>query len=198
MKAKQYKENWIRTVVTLPDDFSADDAEEVGNNLIDFILERTAKGKGSDGQKFPKYEKSYYESPDFIALGKSKNKVDLRFSSEMLDSLQVLSAKKGQVTIGFEEGDKINGRAEGNITGSYGKEANPDKARNFMELSDEEISKVIKKSDISTTAKEARKIANEKTGKQEINQDLTDEILNIASSRASKIINKFIFETIDE
>lgn len=64
----------------------------------------------------------------------------------MLNEIIVLSTKNGELNIGFERGSNVNGKAEGNITGSYGKSRpDPLKARDFLDLSQEEINKIINK-----------------------------------------------------
>jgi hypothetical protein len=95
----------------------------------------------------------------------------------MLDSLQVLSAKKGKVVIGFEKGDtRNNAVAEGNILGSYGQQnANPSKARNFMELSDGELASVLRKVDV-------------------LPKEVMREIAKEAKAGAYEIIDRFKFD----
>jgi hypothetical protein len=160
---------WIKKEIQLPSDFTSDDSELVGEEIINYIVKRSKQGKGVDGTPFPPYSDQYKASLDFKNAGKS-SKVNLTLSSEMLDSLQVLSAKKGKVVIGFEKSDSRNNAvAEGNILGSYGQSSpNKDKARNFMELSDAELSKVLRSVDI--LPKEVmREIAKEaKNGSYEI------------------------------
>lgn len=118
-------------------------AQSIAEDLVDFIVERTKDGKGKDGKPFPGYSESYKKSLDFKIAGKG-NTVDLTLTGEMLDTLKVLEAKKGKIVIGFEEGDEVNGRAEGNILGSYGGDPNPKKARNFLDVSDKEIANILK------------------------------------------------------
>lgn len=81
------------------------------------------------------------ESLDFEIAGKDST-VDLTLTGEMLDTLQVLSAQRGEIVIGFPEDSDVNGRAEGNILGSYGGDPNPSRARNFLDVSEKEISKI--------------------------------------------------------
>lgn len=168
--------SWIKKEIILPPDFDSEDSALVGEEIINFIVKRSKQGKGVDGTPFPKYSKSYTESLDFKNAGKS-SKVNLTLSSEMLDSLQVLSAKKGKVVIGFEKGDSRNNAvAEGNILGSYGQpNANPSKARNFMELSDAELSKVLRSVDI-------------------LPKEIMREIAKEAKNGAFEIIDRFKFD----
>jgi hypothetical protein len=167
---------WIKKEILLPSDFESDDSELVGEEIINFIIKRSKQGKGVDGTPFPKYSKEYMNSLDFKNAGKS-SKVNLTLSSEMLDSLQVLSAKKGKVVIGFEKGDtRNNAVAEGNILGSYGQQnANPSKARNFMELSDGELASVLRKVDV-------------------LPKEVMREIAKEAKAGAYEIIDRFKFD----
>ena len=119
-------------------------ARTVGEDLIDFIRDRTSKGLGKDNKPFPKYSKAYKESFEFKVAGKT-NTVDLELTGEMMDSLIVLSVKKGEIEIGYPPDSPVNGRAEGNILGSYGGDPDPSKARNFLALSEKEVKSVTDK-----------------------------------------------------
>ena len=122
---------------------SPDQKDEVADLIIERIVNRTDQGKDKDGRKFPGYSKSYKESLDFKVAGKT-NKVDLQLSGDMLAALSVLDKTSRSVTIGFERGSEENAKADGNIRGTYGKPTpNPDKARDFLGISDRELSKII-------------------------------------------------------
>ena len=169
--------SWIKKEFIIPD-LSTEDSEAVAEELLNYIVERSKQGKGIDGEKFPGYSDAYKKSLDFKAAGKS-SKVNLTLSGEMLDSLEVLSAKKGKIVIGFQKGSEMNARAEGNILGTYGqKTPNEKKARNFLEISESELAKMIKKSD--AIPKEIRK-----------------EVYSMAREGAIEMIDKFQFD-VDE
>jgi hypothetical protein len=131
----------VKQTIKIPTEYNKRTAQAIANDLVEFIVERTKKGKGKDGENFPKYSKSYMESLDFEIAGKNST-VDLTLTGEMLDTLQVLSVERGQIVIGFPSDSDVNGRAEGNILGSYGGEPDPKKARNFLDVSDKEILKI--------------------------------------------------------
>lgn len=118
--------------------------EVIASDIIDFIIERTKSGKGMDGERFPGYSSEYKKSLEFKIAGKT-NKVDLTLSGEMLDSLEIIEAKSGKIKIGYSKSNDMSGRAEGNILGSYGGKPNASKARNFLELSPKELSRIIQK-----------------------------------------------------
>lgn len=170
--------SWIKKEILLPTEYDADDAQTVAEEILNFIVERSKKGYGSDGDKFPGYSAAYKKSDAFKLAGKS-SKVDLTLSGEMLDSLEVLQAKRGKIVIGFQKGSDMNGRAEGNILGTYGtSKPDPDKARNFMGLSGKELSKIIRELNI-------------------LPKDIQNQIAKDAKAGAIDIIDNFQFEVDD-
>lgn len=123
---------------------SPDQKDEVADLIIERIVNRTDQGKDKDGRKFPGYSRSYKESLDFKVAGKT-NKVDLQLSGDMLAALSVLDKTSRSVVIGFERGSEENAKADGNIRGTYGKPTpDPKKARDFLGISDAELTKIIK------------------------------------------------------
>lgn len=81
-------------------------------------------------------------SLDFKIAGKSKN-VDLTLSGEMLQSIQLLNHKKGEITIGFDRGDKENNdKATGHITGFYGR-SKVQKVRDFLGITETDFKRKI-------------------------------------------------------
>lgn len=126
----------------------------MGLEVIDFIVNRTEKGIDKNGEKFPKYSASYVNSNDFKNAGKSKGKVNLTLSKEMLNSIELLSEKSGELVVGFDKGDKeLNGKAEGNIVGSYGGEPDPKKARDFLGIADKDLDRIVKRYEDNKRAK---------------------------------------------
>jgi hypothetical protein len=138
----------VKTTIVLGSEFDNEEAKVIADEVLSYIVERSKSGKGKDGKAFPAYSKSYINSLDFKIAGKKASKIDLTLSGEMLDSLKVLMANKNKIVIGYEKGDPVNNKAEGNILGSYGGEPNPKKARNFLELSGKELTKIIEQLDI--------------------------------------------------
>lgn len=113
--------------------------------VLEHIVERTTtQGLDKNGKAFPKYSKSYIESLDFKNAGKSPGSVDLQLSGDMLAAMTLLSEKSGQITIGFEKGAEENGRAEGNILGSYGGEPNKKRARDFLGIQPKKLRELIR------------------------------------------------------
>lgn len=155
--------------IKIPRQYNQRTAKSIANDLLDFIVTRTKEGKGKDGKDFPRYSSAYKDSIEYKIAGKDGT-VDLTLSGEMLDSLKVLSVGSGVIEIGYESGDPNNGKAEGNILGSYGGEPNRRHARNFLDLSDKEVAKVLEqypldmmreRLDNLTAAELARALAND-------------------------------------
>lgn len=129
---------WQKVKIKLRKDLMPGQREAVGLEIIEHIKKRTSKGKDKTGKpwkgKAGVYSKSYKDSLEFkIGKGSSK-KVNLELSSEMMNSMKVLSHKKGEITIGYDKDDKeLNGKVEGNRLGTYGNK-NPvrGKARDFL------------------------------------------------------------------
>ena len=136
----------IQTKIKIPKSIPEKDLEDLGADIVEFIRQRTESGKDEDGKPFPKYSEAYKNSLDFKIAGKSKGgTVNLTLSGDMLQALDVLQAKPGEIKIGYNKGDDEAGRAEGNILGSYGGDENPSKARRFLGISEKDLNKILKK-----------------------------------------------------
>lgn len=124
---------------------SSDEKEQVADLIIERIVNRTDKGKDKNNIPFVKYSPAYKESLDFKNAGKSKNgPVNLQLSGDMLAAIKIIGITSRSATIGFEAGTPENGKAEGNIKGTYG-QSSPivGKARDFLGISDEELLNII-------------------------------------------------------
>ena len=139
--------SWQRTKIQLPKQFGPIERQAIAQEVIDFIVKRSQSGKDINNNPFPKYSSSYTNSLNFKIAGKSKAKVDLTLSSEMLNSIELLSHKSGEILVGFDKADKeLNGKAAGNQLGTYGK-SSPirGKARPFLGISDKDLQSIVKK-----------------------------------------------------
>jgi len=106
---------WQRFTISVPDDFKPKDRARVADKAIDSIVKRTVeKGKDKNNKKFVAYTKDY-------AKQKGQRRVDLVKSFSMLTNIQQLQSSKGRIVIGFTKGSKENGKADGNIRGTFGK-----------------------------------------------------------------------------
>lgn len=129
--------------IPIPDDLTPRQRLELADLVIEHIVERTQNGKDKNGKKFPAYSKAYVESLDFKNAGKSKNVVDLQLSGDMLAALELIRADRGKLVIGYKRGSEENGKAEGNILGSYGGEPDKKKARDFLGLERAKLKELI-------------------------------------------------------
>jgi hypothetical protein len=155
--------SWIRKKISIPKQYDPEDRAAIAVEIIDYIVNRSKDGLGKDGKAFPKYSKEYAK-----AKGVSETDVDLTLSAEMLDSIVALNSKSGELVIGFERGSDINGRAEGNIKGTYGQSTpNPKKARNFLDISDKEIKNILKEFPIKDKQKRKDRV-NETFSNEEL------------------------------
>lgn len=127
--------------IKLSKKYSQEERLAIGQELIDYIRDRTAKGKGKGEKTFSgSYSSSYVNSPEFKAARKSKGTINLRLTGDMLTSIQILDEKPGEVVIGFEKGSQENAKADGNIRGTYGSSrANSSKARDFLGVTRQEV-----------------------------------------------------------
>lgn len=136
---------WRRVRLKIPDDYTPKEREDLAFEVLEFIRNRTDKGKDKKNRNFKKYSEDYKNSLDFSIAGKSKGKVDLKLSGDMLDAMDLLSHKKGSILVGFENGSENNAKADGNITGSYGQPSGNSKhARDFLGITKKDLKKVIK------------------------------------------------------
>jgi hypothetical protein len=136
-----------KVTIEIPDDLKPKEREDLAFAILEHIRERTASGTGlnSSGTRlkdFPKYSDSYKKSLDFKIAGKGGT-VNLKLSGDMLDAMDLLRHKKGEITIGFDRGTAENDRAEGNILGSYGGLPNSAKARNFLGVTRAELKMIV-------------------------------------------------------
>jgi len=108
--------------------------------VLDIIVSRTLNGMDKNNKKFKKYTKEYAE-----IKGTDVSDVDLTFSGDMLDSLELVSHKSGEIVIGYKEpSEELAGKVEGNRRGTYGQSKPiPGKARDFLGISQSELDTII-------------------------------------------------------
>lgn len=135
---------WQRVRIDIPDELTKPQRDIAARMMVDLMVEKARNGEGIRkagdrirSRTFPKYTEAYEKF-------KGQSNVDLTLSGDMLSALDVISTKKGSVLIGFENGSEENDKAEGNITGSYGRSPNPRKARNFLGLRKSEINAIVR------------------------------------------------------
>jgi hypothetical protein len=136
-----------KTVIKIKNDFDEKTLQLIGEDIVNFIIDRTRK-KGLDKNNDPlpaPYSNDYAKSLDFKIAGKSKNKVDLTLTGEMLDLLNVINVSSDKIEIGYEEDDEFIGKVEGNIKGSYGGSPRKSLARDFLGIHEDDLKKILKR-----------------------------------------------------
>lgn len=137
---------WQRFRVEIPKDYKPVERVAIAQEIIEHIINRSQKGFDVNNDPFPTYTKEYKDSKNFKIAGKG-SKPNLTLSGEMLNNIELISHKSGSMLIGFDRGDsELNGKAEGNQIGSYGKKSgDPDKAREFLGISEDDLDDILKK-----------------------------------------------------
>lgn len=91
-------------------DLSEDESlkQAIGQVLIDQMLSRVESGKGIGGVKLKSpYSKRYADSIEFKAAGKSKGKVNMTLTGDMLASVNVVSTEGNKIKIGIDNDDQV-------------------------------------------------------------------------------------------
>lgn len=136
--------------------FTPSQRAEIAEEIIEHIRERTEsgvgvrrRGAGFQEYDFPSYSESYVKSLDFKIAGKSKNKVNLTLSGDMLIAIDYLKhfSDSQSVVVGYKKSDKEeNARAEGNQLGTYGKSRpRPGKKRSFLGIHRDALNEILAK-----------------------------------------------------
>ena len=138
---------FARETIKIPSDLGPQDRKQLAEEIIDFIIENAKSGVGArkHGESFRYYPLSSKPYTEEYAKkkGVSRTSVDLTYDDEMLNAMEVISTKKGEVTIGYKQGNDQNGKAEGNIIGSYGKSPNKKKARPFIGITQKDLLELL-------------------------------------------------------
>ena len=114
------------------------------NRVVDEIVKRTREeGIDKKGKSLGKYSTEYKKSLVFQIYKGEQKKVDLTLTGEMLDSLRADSSK--YVVTVFLDGENNRGKAQGHITGRYGKYGRSEK-RDFLGLPPQEEERIFKES----------------------------------------------------
>jgi hypothetical protein len=133
-------ENQQTFTFRVPLEFDLETRELIAEDVIDLILRRTSRGLDKNNRPFKSYSKSYTESLDFKNAGKSKSRVDLELSGDMLTGLEIVNIQTaGFIVIGFEEGSEENDRAawnRNNLRPSHPK-------RDFLGITDKDLNKIL-------------------------------------------------------
>lgn len=123
--------------------YTASDRISIARDVIRLIKDRTSQGIDAKGNQFKGYTKEYTKSKKFLLAGKSPVQVNLQLSKRMIGNLKLLTHGTGYIEVGYEKGSKDNAKAEGNIIGSYGGRPSQSKARDFLGITDTELTSVL-------------------------------------------------------
>jgi hypothetical protein len=139
----------IYFTVDIPRGYPPDIRQAIAQEIVDFIVERTHKGKDKYGDKFtPGYSAVYANSLEGRIGGKVKGATpNLDLSGEMLNSLRLLEGKSKatKLAIGYLRSDEVAGRVEGNVIGSYGGAPDKKKARDFLGINPDDLKNILNK-----------------------------------------------------
>ena len=167
----------MKTKVSISPSLKPKDRVAVSEAVIEYIKNRTLDGLDKNLDKFVAYSKKYAAHK-----GVKSTEVDLVFSGEMLSDLKLLSHKNGELTIGFDKDSLSNGKAEGNIKGTYGQPKPVTKPRDFLGISSDEINSLM--NNIAITEPDVKSYSG-----------LTDaQIEEIARNAAREILGDINFE----
>lgn len=136
---------WQRVKVTIPPEYGPTERQAIATEVVDFIVKRSKDGLDKDNKPFKGYSESYKKSLDFKIAGKSSGDVNLTLSGDMLGALDILNHKKGELIIGYENGSEENGKADGNIRGTYGNSKSVGPKRDFLGIAKKDLKLILDK-----------------------------------------------------
>ncbi len=133
--------------IRVPDSLNEEQRFDVAIKILQFIHDRTTKGKDINGDKWDgeagRYTEAYADK-----TGKSeKGPVTLALSREMLGKMQYFTSlsKRGELVLGFKNGTKAERKADGNIRGTYGQpKPIPGKARPFLGILQDDVNDIVR------------------------------------------------------
>lgn len=141
---------WMKVRIPIPENLGPQARETLGILIRNQIQDNANNGQGvskigvSRKKNFPGYTEGYADKKKKQRPSWDGSTVDLTLSAKMLADFNLISHKKGSVLIGFQNGTESNAKAEGNVTGSYGRSPNKSKARNFLGLPSSQLKELIK------------------------------------------------------
>lgn len=126
----------------------------IGDDIVEFIKDRTRKGLDVHNKPFKAYKKSYVGSLQFRQAGKSADEVNLELSGDMLIGLEVLTHGPGFIKIGLGDGSD-NNKAKWNA----------EKGRYFLGIMPQDLADILSNyplgEDDTTVAEVGRTFADE-------------------------------------
>jgi hypothetical protein len=159
----------------------------IGQKIIDMIRERTTVEQTDiNGKDFKSpYSKMYADSVEFAAFGKSKNKVNLTQTGDMLGLMDIIDTTKNTITIGWDD-DTQAAKASGHITG-----ANHLPKRDFFGLTKDQFNELRAEfeDDIQTTIQADEMPDEDILNLANLNFDLALDLLKAKAITSTKILN---------
>ena len=126
--------------------YSRKEKMAIAQDIIDFVVERSLKGKDKNNRKFrPGLSTRYSKSPEGQAAGKKAGQTpNMRLSGDMLNALgELIKINRDNVEIGYKEGSQENAKADGNVRGTYGKpRPRPSMDRDFMGITEKDLKRI--------------------------------------------------------
>lgn len=134
--------------VKVPEHFDAEMRSDVAEKVMAFIIDRSKKGYNVNGRDWSGKAGQYTEEYAKRKGVSDDGPVDLSLSHDMLDGMRYFPSlsPRGQVTVGYQKGTKLERKAEGNILGTYGQQDPiPGKARPFLDILKKDLEKIVRK-----------------------------------------------------
>lgn len=112
--------------------------EAIGQAIVEKIVARTESGKAIGGNRdLAPYSEAYAKSLAFKAAGKSKSKVNMTQTGDMLGLMDIIEQSRNTVTVGWDD-ETENAKAYNHNTGDTVRK------RQFFGLSKAEIKDIIR------------------------------------------------------
>jgi hypothetical protein len=125
--------------VKIPKNLESDVAQDIADEIVQFIIDRSQNGFDKNNKKFKKYSLKYAKNK-----GVGRSEVDLTMSEDMLEEMKVIAIRDGEIEIGYEDDADVIGQVEGNVLGTYGqKEPVVKGGRNFLGIAKEDLATII-------------------------------------------------------
>jgi len=131
---------WTQVKIKLPKTIKPKERVALADVLLTHIVTRTLNGEDKNNKKFKNYTEKYAD-----IKGVDISDVDLTLDGEMLEALELVSHKSGEITIGYKDpSDELAGKVEGNRRGTYG-QSKPisGKARDFLGITQDDLNLII-------------------------------------------------------
>lgn len=120
-------------VINIPRGYSPNQREQIGNDIVSRIKERTSLGLDVNNRLFAGYSENYEKS----------GRVNLRLSGEMLSGLDVVSHGPGFIRIGFTSSDANDKAAY--IQAPRGVKSGKQPVREFVGISQADLNRILRR-----------------------------------------------------